>query len=114
MEQIKPNADGTCSRECPQCFKGFVYDTEDYYELHCRLLKYENGDSQMVDDCCEYFIGICPIAYQRLLEVERHARRIREARRGRPCSVVEQLLDQALVAVRDLVGDDNGNDQNVP
>jgi len=39
--------------------------------------------------------------------VERHARRIRKARRGEPRSVVEWALDQALVAVRDLKGEDD-------
>ena len=89
MSEIQPNADGTCSRECPQ-----FSEVDDY----CRAVK-----SAKMRTGSE----ICPIAYQRLLEVERHARRIRKARRGEPRSVVEWALDQALVAVRDLKGEDD-------
>jgi hypothetical protein len=56
MEQIKPNADGTCSRECP---------------IHPYRLEMDGKWNP--DDACKKWSngGWCGVAYQRLLEVAR-------------------------------------------
>jgi len=91
MEQIKPNADGTCSfDECPQYwarpFRGF-----------CRAL---DGDAVYK---CDYFIGICPLAYKLFLEV---ALAIKETQSATSSGEWEVRWSEVLVkydAVRDLV-----------
>jgi len=65
MSEIKPNADGTCSRECPQRIEHDVY-------AECAALRdgiTEDGEEAflVVAGPMDY-IGICPIAYQWLRE----------------------------------------------
>ena len=54
MSEIKPNADGTCSRECPQL-------VSDGHPFGCRQTGRATAPGY----------EICPIAYQQLLEAAR-------------------------------------------
>jgi len=99
MSEIKPNADGTCSRECPQ-----FHEEQDDYCREANLVKM-GVDSE-----------VCPIAYQRLQEVARTrmvlrllGERIfdRDAPSNQEWEMAEDQANDALDAVRELVGGDD-------
>ena len=111
MNQIKPNDDGTCSEDCPQ------YTKTDYMEAECAAQISGVTDwGETLHACVEepdWFIGICPIAYQRLLELARASALLRK-RLGDITVNVDILgfdainrWNMAYDAVRDLVGEDD-------
>jgi len=106
MSEIKPNADGTCSRECPQVEHVIPETPYDTWSVRCRL----------VENRFVFGSEICPIAYQRLQEVARTrmvlrllGERIfdRDAPSNQEWEMAEDQANDALDAVRELVGGDD-------
>jgi len=87
-DKIKPNADGTCSQECPE-----YADVEP--GISTSPVCFAQGEGVVAGT---WHGAHCPVAYQRLLEVVRLVA---------GADFVNLRISDALDAVRDLMGEDD-------